>query len=108
MTKVLKRYVYEYDRTIFMLLAALLVLSVLSYILFLTVAISGVVARKSTESASNELLTKISSLEATYVMLDGGIHLDRAKQMGFMDTKEPRYVDGGEENKNFTILTTVR
>ena len=93
----------EYDRKIFWSLSALLGLAVLAYLYFLSMSVYAVIERKSAESESESLSSKVSLLESEYVKLDKRITLELAHEQGFVDITVPRYISREGSHDTFTL-----
>lgn len=103
MVKTLIAQFEENDRSVFWALVALLGLSVLLYLYFLSISVGAVIARKSAEQNISMLTSKISQLETTYVALDRRIDPTLARAEGFVDIATPQYIT--QETTRNTSLT---
>ena len=103
MVKALILQFEENDRSIFWVLVALLGITVVLYLYFLSVSVGAVIARKSAEQKVGVITSKISLLETTYVALDRRIDPALAREQGFIDIAVPKYIT--QETKRNTTLT---
>lgn len=84
---------YEKERMWFYALVACLVVSVLSYMYFLSASVVHVVMRKEIDKEMSMLSSNVGELEARYIEVQHAVSEDIASLHGFTETDAKIYID---------------
>lgn len=90
-------------KALFWTLAGMSVSAILLYAYFLNATVSNIVERKQLQKDIAVYNTKISELEFTYIQQQNKITLEKAKQIGFQEPDNPRYVRKDEAGPTLSL-----
>lgn len=80
------------DRRFFFLAISILFVLFLAYVYFVSAAVAHVVVRQELSQEITEVQTKISELEAEYILAKDDVALEMAMERGFTVTEEKVFV----------------
>lgn len=86
-----RTHCYKDRRSFFLALSVLFILF-LAYIYFVSAAVAHVVVRQELSQEITDVQTRISELEAQYILAKDGVALEMAMERGFTVTEEKVFV----------------
>jgi len=101
---------YENRAHLFWFLAGVSFLSLFIYFYAINATARNVALRGNLERETQELSSEIAKLEFEYIELRGKVTLEKARELGFAEVKEPLYITTRKsgESLSFNTPDTVR